>query len=153
MRVRTIFSVGAVSAAVALAGCGGSSSDTAAKFKSGYNAVRVPLNQTGQQIAAELQKAPGQTDPQVATSFTSLAQTFGSQVTELGKLKPPSNLQAQWTKVIQAGTRIEADLLAIATAARQHNKSLATSAGASLGHNAAALSAAVAPIKAKLGLK
>jgi hypothetical protein len=74
-------------------------------------------------------------------------------VTQLGKLSPPSDLQSEWNKVVQAGTKVEADLLAVATAAKTHNTSLAQSAGKGLGRNAEALTAAVAPIKAKLGLK
>lgn len=154
MRVRTTFGAFAACAAMAVAGCGGSSSsDTTAQFKSGYNAMRTPLNQTGQAIATELTKAPKQTDAQVQSSFQSLAQRFGSQVSQLGKLKPPANVQNQWNKVIHAASTIEADLVAVATAARTHNAKLAQSAGASLAKNAEALTAAVAPIKAKLGLK
>ncbi len=152
MRVRMMCGAFAASAALAVVGCG-SSSDTTAKFKSGYNAIRGPLDQTGQAIATELTQAPKQTDAQVETSFRSLSQRFGSEVAQAAKLKPPSNLAADWTKVIQAGTKIEADLLAVATAARQHSSSLAQSAGASLARNAQALTAAVAPIKSKLGLK
>jgi hypothetical protein len=153
MKVRLIFGVFLASAAMAVAGCGSSSSDTTAKFKSGYDAVRGPLNQTGEQIAQELTKAPKQADSQVESAFQGLAQRWGSQVTQLGKLSPPSDLQSEWNKVVQAGTKVEADLLAVATAAKTHNTSLAQSAGKGLGRNAEALTAAVAPIKAKLGLK
>jgi hypothetical protein len=152
MRVRMIFGVCATSAALALAGCGGSS-DTTAKFKSGYNGIRGQLDQTGQAIAAELTKAPKQTDAQVASNFQSLAHRFGSQVSQAAKLKPPASLTKDWTDVIRSATRIEADLLAVATAARSHNSSLAQSAGTSLARNAQALTTAVAPIKSKLGLK
>jgi hypothetical protein len=152
MRVRIIFSVCATSAALVLAGCG-SSSDTTAKFKAGYNAVRGPLQRTGQAINDELTKASKQTDAQVASSFQSLAQRFGSQVAQAAKLKPPSSLSKDWTSVIRAATRMEADLLALSTAGRSHNSALARSAVNSLAKNAQALSTAVAPIKSKLGLK
>ncbi len=151
MRVRMIFGVCATSAALALAGCGGSS-DTS-KFKMGYNGIRAQLNQTGQAIAAELTKAPKQTDAQIASSFRSLAQRFGSQVSQAGKLKPPASLTKDWGNVIRSATRMEADLLAVATAARSHNTSLAQSARTSLVRNAQALATAAAPIRSKLGLK
>jgi hypothetical protein len=153
MRVRMMFCASAASIALAVSGCGGSSSNSTAQFKSSYNALRGPLNATGLQIEAELTRAPKQSNAQVQAAFQSLAQKFGSQVDQLGKLKPPSDLQADWNKVVQAGTRIEADLLAVAEAAKTSNPSLARQAGAAFTRNAAALQAAVAPIKAKLGLR
>jgi hypothetical protein len=152
MRVRMTIGACAAAAAMALAGCG-SSSNTTAQFKSGYNAIRGPLDQTGQAIALELTKASKQTDAQVESSFQSLAQRWGSQVTQAAKLTPPADLTADWNKVIRAATRMEADLLGVATAAKRHNTSLARTAGASLVRNAQALTTAVAPIKQKLGLK
>jgi hypothetical protein len=152
VRVATIVAATGASVALAVTGCG-SSSDQTAKFKSGYLAIRGPLDRTGQGIAVELTRAPKQTDVQVAAAFSGLARRFGAQVTQLAKLKPPSDLAADWIRVIRAATRIEADLLGVATAARQHSSSLARSAGASLTRNAQALSTAVAPVKSKLGLK
>jgi hypothetical protein len=152
VQVRMIFGALAASAAIALAGCGGSS-DTTAKFKSGYNAVRGPLDQTGQQIVGELKKASNETNSQVEAAFQSLAGRWGGEVTRLGKLTPPSDIQTDWNKVIQTATRIEADLLGVATAAKTNSTSLAQRSTTSLARNIYALQAAVAPIKTKLGLK
>jgi N-acetyl-beta-hexosaminidase len=135
----------------ALSGCGGS--DTTAKFKSGYNAVRGPLNQTGQAIAQEISQASKQTDAQVSSNFRSLAVRFQSQVTQLKALTPPSSVAAQWKNVTDAATKLDSDLNAIASAAGAHNASGTQHAAASLAANASALQQAITPIKQKLGLK
>jgi hypothetical protein len=135
-----------------LSACGGSS-DTTAQFKSGYNAVRTPLNQTGQAISKELQQAPKQTDAQVAANFRSLATRFDSQVGKLKALKPPASVASQWTNVTAAASRLDADLKAIASAAAAHSTAAAQQAGAALAADAQALSSALAPVKQKLGLK
>ena len=136
---------------VVLSGCGGS--DTTTQFKSGYNAVRGPLNQTGQAIAQEISKASSQTDAQVSENFSSLAQRFSIQVAKLKALKPPSSVAAQWNNVTDAATKLDADLNAIASAAGAHNSSGTQQAAASLAKNASALQQAITPIKQKLGLK
>ena len=145
-------SVASVLATVALLfGCG--SSDTTSQFKSGYNALRGPLNQTGQEIAAAINQAPKQTDAQVEQTFRSIAERFQSQVSKLQTLKPPSNVAADWNSVVSAATRMETDLNAIAAAAATHSASAAKQAGASLVQDAQSLTAAAAPVKSKLGLK
>ena len=89
---RAVSGVCALAVLGGLSACGGS--DTTAQFKSGYNAVRAPLNQTGQQIAAEIQQAPKQTDAEVAAKFRGLATQFSSQLAKLKSLKPPSSVAA-----------------------------------------------------------
>jgi hypothetical protein len=140
-----------VATVAALSGCGGS--DTTATFKSGYNAVRGPLNQTGRDIAKEIQQAPKQTDAQVAAHFRALATRFGAQVAKLKALKPPASVAADWTKVTDVLTKVDADLSAIAAAATSHSTTAAQQAGASLAADAQAEVQALAPVKQKLGLK
>jgi hypothetical protein len=134
-----------------LAGCGGS--DTTTQFKSGYNAVRGQLNQTGQAIATEIQQAPKQTDAQVAANFHNLAGQFSSQLAKLKALKPPANVSSDWNNVTNAATKLAADLNAIASAATTHNTAAAQQAGASLAADAQALTQSLTPVKQKLGLK
>jgi hypothetical protein len=148
---RAVSGVCLLAVVAALSGCGGS--DTTAQFKSGYNAVRGPLNQTGQQIANEIRAAPKQTDAQVAANFRSLAARFKSQVDQLKALKPPANVAADWTKVTNAASRLDSDLSAIASAASSHSTAAAQQAGASLATDAQALTQALTPVKQKLGLK
>jgi hypothetical protein len=148
---RAMSGVCVVAAVTALSACGGS--DTTAKFKSGYNAVRAPLNQTGQAIAQEISKASSQTDAQVSANFRSLAARFHSQLNQLKALKPPSSVAAQWTKVTDAASKLDSDLNAIASAAGAHNSSATQQAATSLAANAQALQQAITPVKQKLGLK
>ncbi len=148
---RVLSGVCVVAVVMALSSCGGS--DTTAKFKSGYNAVRGPLNQTGQAIAQEISQASKQTDAQVSANFRSLAARFHSQVTQLEALKPPSNVANQWKNVTDAASKLDSDLNAIASAAGAHNTSATQQAAASLAANASALQQAITPIKQKLGLK
>lgn len=148
---RAVSFVSVLAALAVLSGCG--SSDATAKFKSGYNSLRGPLNQTGAQIAAEINQAPKQTDAQVEQAFRGLAQRFGSQVIELQKLKPPANVAADWENVLGAASRVETDLDAIASAAATHSASAAGRAANSLVKDAQVLSTAANPVKSKLGLK
>jgi hypothetical protein len=148
---RATSAVCVVAVVTALSGCGGS--DTTAKFRSGYNAVRGPLNQTGQAIAQEISQASKQTDAQVSANFRTLAVRFQGQLTRLKALKPPSSVAAQWKNVTDAATKLDSDLNAIATAAAAHNGSATQQAAASLASNASALQQSITPIKQKLGLK
>jgi hypothetical protein len=148
---RAVSGVCVVAVVAALSGCGGS--DDTAKFKSGYNAVRGPLNQTGQAIAREISQASKQTDAQVSASFRSLAQRFSTQVAKLTALKPPSSVAAEWNKVTDAATKLDFDLSAISSGAAAHNTSATQKAAASLAADASALTQAINPVKQKLGLK
>ena len=148
---RAVSGVCIVAVVGALAGCGGS--DDTAKFKSGYNALRGPLNQTGQAIAAEITQASKQTDAQISASFRSLAVRFQSQLSQLKALKPPSSVASQWKNVTAAASRLDSDLNAIASAAGAHSSSATQQAAARLAADASALTQAINPIKQKLGLK
>lgn len=148
---RAVSGVCVVAVVTALSGCGGS--DTTAKFKSGYNNLRGPLNQTGQAIAQEISQASKQTDAQVSANFHSLAARFQSQLSRLKALKPPSSVAAEWTNVTNAASKLDADLQAIANAAGAHNSSATQQAAASLASSATALQQAVTPVQQKLGLK
>jgi hypothetical protein len=149
---RAVSGVCVLAVVAALAGCGGSS-DTTATFTSGYNAVKGALNQTGQEIAKEIQQAPKQTDAQVASNFRSLAARFKTQVAKLQALKPPASVSADWTKVTNAASKLDSDLSAIAAAAASHSTAAAQQAGASLAADAQALTQSLTPVKQKLGLK
>jgi hypothetical protein len=143
-----------VAVAVAIAGCGGSSSsDQTAKFKKSYAAVSNHLRQTSQAIGSAIQQAPGQTDAQLATTFHGLASRWQSQVSELETLHPPSNLQTVFNTLTSAATRTESDLTAIASAAETHGVAAAKQASASLVTDILAAKAASTTITNKLGIK
>jgi hypothetical protein len=148
---RAVSAVCVVAVVAVLSSCGGS--DTTTTFKSGYNAVRGPLNETGQAIANEISQAPKQTDAQVSASFNSLAQRFSAQLAKLKALKPPSSVAAEWGNVTDAASKLDSDLSAIASGAAAHNSSATQKAAASLAANASALQQAITPVRQKLGLK
>lgn len=147
--------------AVLLAACGSSSSTSSstssasalAQFRSEYETVRGPFNQTGQAIAQELQRATGQTDAQLAAAFRGLSTRFQSQVSELETFKPPQNLAADWNSVLDAAKRVESDLTSVVAAAVTHSQSAGEQAGASLVTDAGELKSAATTIKQKLGIQ
>ena len=140
-----------VAVITALSGCGGS--DTTAKFTSGYNAVRGPLNQTFQAIEAELQRVSTQTDAQAGAAFESIATRFRGQVAQLKALKAPSSVAGHWKNVTDAATRLDADLNRIGSAANSHNRPAAQLAFGDLETDEHALTDDAAFVKQKLGLK
>jgi cytochrome c556 len=148
---RAAWALSAVAVVAVLSGCGGS--DTTAQFKSGYNSVRIELNQTGRAIAQEISQTPRQNDAQVSASFRSLAQRFSTQVAKLTALKPPSSVAAEWHNVTDAAIKLDSDLSKIASDMAAHDTSAAQQAATSLAANAKALQQAITPIKQKLGLK
>ncbi len=153
MRKRIKWGTTVLAIAVLVAACGSSSNDTLSKFKSDYEAQRGSLDKTGTAIGQEIQQASKQTDAQVGAAFHTLATRFQSQLSQLETLKPPANLAADWNTLTAAATRLEADLNAVVAAAATHSQTAAEQAGASLVTDAAALKAAAAPIKSKLGIK
>lgn len=151
MRARVVSGVSVLAMVAALAGCGGS--NTTAAFKSGYEALRGPLNDTGTAIGSEIDQAPKQTDAQVGAAFKQLAGRFQSQLAELDRLKPPADLRADFSTLTGAAARLEADLNDVVSAAATHNASAAEKAGGAIVEDAEALKTAAAPIKSKLGIK
>jgi hypothetical protein len=148
---RAVSGVCVLAALGALSGCGGS--DTTSTFKSGYNRVRGPLNQTGQQIANEVNRVSTQTNAQAAANLRRLAAQFQSQLAKLEALKPPADVSADWTKVKNAASKLGPDVNAMATAAATGSNGAFQQGVASLQADAQALNQALAPIKQTLGLK
>ena len=77
-------------AALALAGCGGSSSSSTTKssdFKTGLSSAVNKLEDTSTAIGKAIENASSQTDAQIATTFNKLAQQWQSDVSQLETLK------------------------------------------------------------------
>ncbi len=151
VRGRAASALSVVAVVVLLCGCG--SSDTTANFKSGYNALRGPLNQTAAQITAAFGAVGHETDSQVAATFQTIAQRWQGHVAQLRKLKPPSNVAADWNSVVAAASRLDADLNAFAAGAAAHNSSAVKRALTSLQADAQHMQTAAGPVRSKLGLK
>ena len=127
-------------AAIPMASCG--SSDPTAQFKTGYNALRQPFNQTANAIGSAVQHAPTQTDAQIHATFQNLAQRWQGQLSRLETLKPPKNVASQFNTITDDATRLDSDLDAIVSAASTDSASAAEQASASLAADATALKAA-----------
>jgi transcription initiation factor TFIID subunit TAF12 len=137
-----------------ISGCGGSSaSDQTAKFKQGFVPVVDRFRDTSRAIGTAIQQASSQTDAQIATEFGRLAARWQSQVSQLGTLKPPSNMASDFNALSSAATRAEADLKGIVAAAGTHSKSAATHAAASLVNDISSAKSASTAITDKLGVK
>jgi hypothetical protein len=138
-------------AAIPMASCG--SSDPTAQFKTGYNALRQPFNQTANAIGSAVQHAPTQTDAQIHATFQNLAQHWQGQLSKLETLKPPKNVASQFNTITDDATRIDSDLDAIVSAASTDSASAAEQASASLAADATALKAATTQLRKQLGIK
>lgn len=141
-----------------LAACGGSSSTTTQvnltrQFKTAYERVRGPLNQTGAAIGAEVEHAPSQTDAELAAAFRQLSSRFQSQISELETFTPPPSLAADWNSVLDSAKRVESDLTSVVAAAETHSQVAGEQAGASLVTDAGELKSAAATVKQKLGIR
>jgi hypothetical protein len=76
-------------AVVALAGCGGSSSDKAATFKSGFGRAGDDLQQDAVAIAGAVSGASSQTDARLQSEFSALARRWQTTLSEVKALDPP----------------------------------------------------------------
>jgi hypothetical protein len=137
-----------------ISGCGGgSASDQAAKFKQGFVPVVGHFRDTSRAIGTAIEHASSQTDAQVGATFSVLAARWQSQVSQLGTLKPPSNMASDFNALKSAATRAEVDLNAIVAAAKTHSKSAATHAATGLVNDISSAKSASTAITDKLGVK
>ena len=143
-----------VATLVLLAGCGGSSSsDQAAKFKTGVNPVVTQMRQISGEVATTIQHAASQTDAQLGTAFHDLAARWQTQLSQLQTLKPPSNVAVAFNTLTSAAARVETDLTAIVAAAQTHSNSAATQAITSVVTDILSAKSASTTITTKLGIK
>ena len=154
---RHFMSAGALLVTLALTvGCGSSSTsttNTTAKFKTGYANVRKELKATTTSIGNAITQATSKTDAEIGTIFKGLANTWQTQVSQLQTLKPPANVAADFNTIKDAVTRVEADLNAVVAAAATHSSSAAQQAGASIVTDLGAAKTADTTITQKLGIK
>jgi hypothetical protein len=134
--------------------CGASSSsDQTATFKSGFTPVVHQMQSISHAIGRAVEGAGSQTDAQIATTFSNLANRWQAQVTALQPLKPPSSVATPFSTLKGAATRAEADLTAIVAAANTHSAPAARRASASMVIDIAAAKSAATTITDKLGIK
>ncbi len=79
---------------VALAACGGSSSEDKTKdFAKQFEPINTQLLATGAALGQEIQTAQGKSNAEIATAFSALATKVGAQLTALKATTPPDDLQ------------------------------------------------------------
>jgi hypothetical protein len=124
----------AVLAAVALAGCGGSSSSgpSLSAFKSAFHARRLSFNRVGADLQKAIASAPSTSASAIATEFKSLATRTTAQAAALRVLKPPAKFSSQVSALATGFDGVAADMKSIATAATNNDATGAKSAATKL---------------------
>lgn len=129
-----------------VAGCGGSSSsDTTTSvndFKADFVDATAPLKQTTASIGKALKGASGQTNAQLESTFSNLADEWQSGSAKLNSLTPPPALESDFNAVKGVVAAVETDLKALSTAAGAGNVSAARAASIKLGRDVLAAKAA-----------
>lgn len=105
-----------------LAGCGGGDKATG---KDDYAKTFRPINDQflalGREVAGTIRTAKGQTDVLLADKFAEQAKQVGELKGRLDDVDPPDDYKADHDKLVQAMGVIQADLQAVANAARSHD--------------------------------
>jgi hypothetical protein len=147
-----IVSCAATVAALALAGCGGSSGPSLSTFKSGFSADKTQFRKLGTDLAAAITGASKKTDAQLATELGALSARAKQQATQLSKLDPPSKYKTELADLVSAFNAVGSDLTNISTAAAKHDAAAAGSATKTLIKDAAKVKSADTSVSKGLGL-
>jgi hypothetical protein len=142
----------AVTAGVALAGCGGSSGPSLSTFKSDYSAQKAQFTTLGKDLASAITSAPKETNSTLATEFQALSTRASAQAANLRKLNVPSKYKAEVSSLATSFDTIGSDLHAVAAAAASGNADAAKSAAEKLVEDAAALKTTDKTLTQQLGL-
>lgn len=142
----------AVTAGLALGGCGGSSGPSLSAFKSGYSAQKTQFTALGKALASAITSAPKETNGALATEFQSLSTRATAQAASLRKLNAPSKYKSELDSLASSFDTIAGDLHAVSTAATQGNASAAKSAAEKLVQDAATLKTTDTKLSQQLGL-
>jgi hypothetical protein len=139
-------------AALALAGCGGSSGPSPSTFKSGYSADKSQFRKLGSDLGSAITGAAKKTDDQLATELGALGTRAKQQAAQLSKLKPPSKFKTELSSLVSGLNAVAADLTNISTAAAKHDATTAESATKTLVGDAAKVKTADTSLTKALGL-
>jgi hypothetical protein len=97
------------------AGCG----DDSDEFKDQYNEAVRPLSALGDEVAASLAGAEGQSEKAIADRFDELADRSERAGEKLSRLEPPEDAEAEFDELLVLLKEGIADLRAVARAARE----------------------------------
>lgn len=115
--------VAAVLSLALLAGCG--DDDGGGASKEDYAEEFKPINDEflalGEEVANTIRTAKGQTDAALAAKFGDQAGSVGALKERLDDVEPPEDYKADHDKLSSAMAVVQADLQAVADAARKHD--------------------------------
>jgi hypothetical protein len=143
---------GAITLALAVAGCGGSSAPSLSAFKAGFKTDKATFRQLGLDLQKAITGAQAKTDAQLATEISALASRASAQASAIAKLNPPAKYKADAHQLAAGFRAVSADLSAIAHAAVKHDAATAKSATVTLLHDAAKVKTSDDAITKGLGL-
>jgi hypothetical protein len=144
----------AVLGAVAITGCGSSSSaPSLSTFKSDYSADKTELTTLGNNLGTAISTANHKTNAQLATEFQSLSTSISQESAKLKKLQPPSAYKSEVDALTTSLAAVATDLHDISTAATAGDATKARTATTQLLKDAGAVKTADTALTTKLGLK
>jgi hypothetical protein len=143
--------------AAALAGCGGSSSNSSSgpslsTFKSGFQAQKASFTAIGTDLQTAIANASSTSPSKIATEFSSLASRTTQAASALRALKPPAKYQTEVGQLAAGFDAISADMTAVSTAAKHNDPTAARTAAAKLVTDSATIHNADLKLTHELGL-
>jgi hypothetical protein len=151
-------SIPAVAAAVAfaIAGCGGSSSNSSgaslSAFKSGFQSQKHTFSALGVDLRNTLLSVKGQSNATIASEFSSLASRATASAKALRTLKPPAKYSAQLTQLASGFDTVAADLQSLSSAAAKDDIPSARQAIEKIGTDSKTVHSADLALSQALGL-
>jgi hypothetical protein len=118
-----------------------------------FNPINDEFLALGQEVAATIETAKGQTDATLAGKFGDQAKSVGDLKERLDDLDPPEEYQSDHDKLSAAMGVVQADLQAVSNAARDHDAAGARSAVQKLVKDSAAVRTPRRALAAKTGGK
>jgi hypothetical protein len=144
-------------AAAALAGCGGSSSNSSSgpslsAFKTGFQAQKASFTTIGTDLQTAITTASSSSSSKIASEFSSLASRTTQAAAAIRTLKPPAKYQSEVGLLAAGFDTVAADLTAVSTAAKNNNVNAARTAAAKLVADSATIHNADLKLTHELGL-
>jgi hypothetical protein len=119
-------------AALATAGCGGSTTPSRSSFRSGYQADRAQFRRLGGDLEKTIAGARTKTNAQLAAELSALSSRARAQAAQLDKLNPPARYKPYVSKLAGGFSAMAADLTRISGAATRGDARTASAATRSL---------------------
>jgi hypothetical protein len=138
--VRLIAILMSVVGAVAVAGCGGKSTDDA--YKDDYPPLSRKIVALGGEVGRSIQNAGNSTNQQLADAFGNYAQKLGDLQQQVDDLDPPKDLDDRQSALVSAMGDVQGDLNDISKAASKGDPKAARAATVALIQDSAKLATA-----------